>query len=1338
MNLNICMFASRMKAPAVALAGSLLLSMPAFANADNGRPADRVTIREMRMLRPDARGKELRQLVRSQRAVPVGFAPQKATDQRRQDNVLQNRHEPRISNVSQYLKENGNSRSVAQGLQLDLSSDERMIVLGSKLFADSDSYKINVGGQEKVLIAGDTVSAAEYVALQQVIAGGAQNLVVDHSGRGIDGQFDLNSISEGGANLRAASLVIPESVVAVGDFSRKADGLRVTNDLVNYGSIYATSGNPNANTVRIGARDINNELGGLISTEASDYLTGSKKTNLSLSADRNLRNSGVIVSSGDLELSAAGAITNTGAAQADGNITVASSIVTNGGTITSGNGNVNLAGLSAADLTVNNAGGAINALNGAINVRSEQYNGTGNSTIIGGDLFSRELNLFTGQGIADVFVNELTGVLQSSGHAAHVQSNTETLNIGSQCLLGDPTYYNTGNISIQGDIIVGEDLAIISSGVINTGLVNLTIRARDVSGAGRNIFIIAGAEILSGGTQTGAALSGQPPITQNSLTDVTLSGNASSTGGLINFAFAGGTMLIDASASGTNQNGGNVVLAAYDGPTFAGLISLPSTSTIQTFGTGTGNNGNVDIIYGEQTSGGPSIVTEIGTINTRNGTGIAGTVNIVNSQPTSSNSSPITFNSLGAITTGNNFTFSSLSAAGNVPVLIENVFSSGDVTISSGGAVTVGVVTASGNVPGDNGKIVSITSTNANVTAIGAIDVTGVTSGGGGAVFVNSNDGVNATSLEQINADSGPTGGQGGIIDISNAGTGGITLSGGLSSRGVNDGSIDIDATSGQLLVAGNTFVEVRTNSVSGTDGTITLNADNIQINPGASMSLQGGIVDVTTTGGGIFAPGASFTAQQSGQLNLNLSNNLIDARGVAGAGGSIDLRAPAVNFASSSTNPLRLLTDGDANNSAGGIFFLSENAVATVIGQPAVKKLPKGPTDFLVLSANAGDSAIANGGNLQVSVGGSLFVDPAGLQNSPSSLGGDAGGVSLTSGQTVTKKGSPLVVTGSLNADGINGGAGSVVGLFSNFKKDFVLGATKVPKNGIVGTVSAIGTGGSAFISNLSGGVNVLSNTAVGGETITLQAGGKGRIRASKGVVVTAGDTINLGSNSGDVVLNFSAPNFTFGSASGDFELVNTNAGLTTLLGATTGGSISVTTAGGLSIAGDVSTTNGDIAISANSFFDDLSVQAGVQIAANNGSLLLQNVDPSGNIVLNDNSVVETTGAGGVVSIIVGPNAGKPLNPSPPFVPPATLLVNNTGKGLVFFGASPGQILALGAVPSNLNATNKNVILNVPTGSIGSIAIHDNVRIEADPPSRSGAPNFVWSSYHGSGRSRW
>ncbi|MBX9666039.1 MAG: hypothetical protein K2X93_00415 [Candidatus Obscuribacterales bacterium] len=104
------------------------------------------------------------------------------------------------------------------GVNLDLSSADRNITLGEKLFDNVGSVVINVGGDTRIVEAGSQVSAAEYVAVKQVLAGG-QQIIVDGAGRANGGRVDLTAITGAGDRMRASNLVIPQNVTTYGDFS---------------------------------------------------------------------------------------------------------------------------------------------------------------------------------------------------------------------------------------------------------------------------------------------------------------------------------------------------------------------------------------------------------------------------------------------------------------------------------------------------------------------------------------------------------------------------------------------------------------------------------------------------------------------------------------------------------------------------------------------------------------------------------------------------------------------------------------------------------------------------------------------------------------------------------------------------------------------------------------------------------------------------------------------------------------------------------------------------------------------------------------------------------------
>src|SRR5262249_10254101 len=153
-------------------------------------------------------------------------------------------------------------------------------------------------------------------------------------------------------------------------------------------------------------------------------------------------------------------ITNTGSVSAlAGNVNI--SAVTSGLAISNA-----AAALSAVNL--NNAGGTISALKGDINLGDPLNETWADINVIGGNLLSKNLNIYAGQGTANVLADQVTGVVNTSGAAAHIGADTKNLVLGNQCLTGDPTYYNTGNIVLGGNINVGENLAIIAGGNITT------------------------------------------------------------------------------------------------------------------------------------------------------------------------------------------------------------------------------------------------------------------------------------------------------------------------------------------------------------------------------------------------------------------------------------------------------------------------------------------------------------------------------------------------------------------------------------------------------------------------------------------------------------------------------------------------------------------------------------------------------------------------------------------------------------------------------------------------------------------------------------------------------
>lgn len=1264
--------------PLVSLAGTLLLASPVIAH--QGDPHNLNMMREMRALNPDRSGRELRQMVRNQVSLP------QANNAASQVHGFTNHRLERFNLQSHYMNDAGRTQAIKTGLALDLTSDQQTIVLGNRLFANSSSYTIKEGGVERVLTSGSKVSAAEYVALQQVISGGEQKLVVDGSGRGVSGAFSLNTISDGGTTIRASALVIPEQVVASGDFARNADGLRVTNDLTNFGSINAYSSNERKNIAKISARDINNEAGGSINSTID----------LSLHADRDINNSGSITSSGDLSLSA--------------------SHVNNKGLISSSIGNINLAGNGDADLFVTNSGGVINASNGAINIRSADYNGIGNSTISGGDLNSRELNLFTGQGSADVFVDQLTGVVNSSGSAAHVSSKTDTLTIGSQCLLGDPTYYNTGNIILGGNITVGEKLAIIAGGDITSTAANLVISTQDGTNQGHNIVMIAGANITAGAGQITpaggpATLPAQGAVpTENATNSVTVDPSSSNSGN-IDLSGVTGSLTINAGSTGTNQSGADVTLAAFTSAGTGGQIKLPSFAVINTAGNGLGSNGNVGVFAGGS-------VIALGDVVARGGSGtVVGTggVNIFNVQPGTTDGLPITFDVNGNITSGNTIVGSPFVGLSGT-IAVGDIDSSGSVFVNGQGTVSIGDIDASGANAGQKGGSVVISSSTSNVL-VGTIDANGGDNSNGGVINITSNGTSVATSVTAASAGGGINSGAGGTIDIANTGSAGILLGNGVFFAGssTTGGSITLNTpgvltANGATLDAGGGFLNQ--------DGSVFVIADSITCITGGLQILAdngfNGAINITTSVGGINTNGNDFRARTSGgTINLNIATNAISVGG-SGDAGTLELVADSINFTSSAQNPLQLFANGSGTGSGGTIKYTNPTAAPTFVGTPA--KAPKTAANFLTTSAHSG-AADGDGGSISLIVGGSLTAaqNSIDVTTSPSGSIHNGGTIFISTGLA---NGGALSIAGDLFASGSNGGLGGSIALSSVYKKSFVIGGTKTAKNG-VGNLFATGAPGSGDVSinsQISGVQLASSNGIQATRSVNLSANGKGKISASKGAQLSFVDTVSLSSQSGDIALAVSAANLSLVSTFGSVSVTNNTNIASVLSNSSAGGSFTLSAVGPLSV-NNVTAGKGSINLVTGALNGGTLNVAG-NITATDGTITIQNNDTvNGDITVQTGVFIQTAGAkGGNVAIVIGPVPKKPVNPIFAGSEPPNFSVFNNG-GQCYVGQNPAGCTA--TFSTTLVGENADVILN--NASIGgkTIAFFGTNKVQADPPSR-------------------
>jgi len=876
-----------------------------------------------------------------------------------------------------------------QGYQLDLGSTAANVILGSKMFHGAPSVSVNIGGQAMSFSPGAHVTAAEYVAIREVLAGGQQNLVINDGGSATGGSFSLNQV----ISPKVSLLVIPQSVTAF-DYFSGSKPISLHGDLVNYGSIYGVSTNAAVTSGSIFAHDITNETGGLITTQLPSSMASSignivSGVSLVLGASNNLTNSGTISSAGHLTLATgSGSITNNAGATLSAvqnvNLISGSGNINNAGTVSAASGNINIAALNAANsVNINGAGGTFSAQNGAINVNDADYNGTGDINMQGGNYDSQSLNLHGGEGAITGSVGEVTGTLNTTGNAAHFAADSKVLTLGNNCINGDPTYANTGDISITGDITVSEDLTIVAGGDITSAsavklsTANITDPTR--FNPSNNITLIAGAKV----TTTGATTSTLPGSSIGAGTTATVDFSSGNGG---NISLPGAT--IDTSSDRTlvitnnyNQpNGGNVTLVAYaNGPT-GGTIT---TGTIDTHSIN-GDGGNVTIIAGAA----PSVSTttvNVGAITTgshgssNDVLGSGGNVSIYAQQPTAVGNT-ITFNNDGSVKSGQVIPGGAVSAKAEIKVTkidtsFVNYFGNdvaanvagnikivgGDVTIAKGS-----VFTTQG---GQSGYV--------SITAVGSVDTSGST--------------INTSAITGNN--------------VGNSGN--IMISAGSASLGdLVTGSSSPDSTQANgATIYINTLGNLSTGNINAAGGTTgTLSADVI-LNAGGSLTVNSAATGPAISGRNIMLAGLeglTITAAGGATTTAIVSGGSVTA--IAGASGTdpstavlsisggITTKAPRPGLVEIVNNSP---TTAAVNVTVGGTITTDTTAKNGVAGSVSVVSAGAIKLGNISAIATVGNSTGSQGGGVFISSGGTgtNAITVGTVNTSSTVLGASAGG---------------------------------------------------------------------------------------------------------------------------------------------------------------------------------------------------------------------------------------------------------------------------------------------------------------------------------------------------------
>ncbi|HIA52797.1 MAG TPA: hypothetical protein EYN91_12030, partial [Candidatus Melainabacteria bacterium] len=1115
---------------------------------------------------------------------------------------------------NQMLKVNG-------GFNLDLTSAVETITLGSNLFRDQASVSINVGGENKTVQAGSKVTAAEYVAAKQALVSGGQTVTLDSDGRATGGSVDLSAMTAGNQKMKVEDLVVPVSVTASGDFGKGGD-VRIKGDLVNSGSINAYSSTGNVNAI-IRADNITNNSGADITSTVSD---------LTLQADKSLSNFGTINATGNLTVVGERSVTNSGSVIADGNLNIQAPKVTNSGALASTYASVNVGTTVDNDVVVNNYGGSISALNGAINLRDSAYVAEHDTIVVGGDLFSEELNLYTGGGTSDVYVNELTGVVSTTGTAAHVSANTGTLSIGEQCLTGDPTYFNTGNINILGNIVVGEDLAIIAGQNITFSTPNpVTIQARDASGNGCDIVMVAGANVSGTGSQTPTNLPAQSPgnISGNALS-ASFSG-ASATGGNISLGFAQ-LVNIDSSGSGTNTSAGDITLAAYSNGSTGGNINLgPSFGSITAKGNGTGANGAITVV-GESNSVIQNILPDID----NTGGAIAADIILAGARPAFDTGTLMTFNEHGSVTSGNKIIPGVTSTFG---IQADSVKSSGDIYVRGGDRVAFTTLEARGNdvkieaplmfigeinvsssqAGQDAGRVELLSS---NEVRVQILNLSSMSGGNAGTLIATTNStntlnlngavGTNHIATVLTNA---AIGGDGATVDATNLGTGGIRVVNAIlpfAGATGNAGSLRFNTPTGNLnLSSYGAGINLSGSGLNGGNGgnialvfnTLSTQSGTFEVRADAGFNSLAGNIAIEKTSTATLTLGANalslFAMGQDGTIDVK-TGGLLNV----GTNNATFLNAESISLESGTggafgINLLRNLTGTNLILHSGAGIFHNLGVSLQFTGDISVttnqidlnSALYRGRS--ITISSRSAD-LVLNGGTLAIFDSNQTTIGAAGALTTTGTF--DYYGQVILSGQSV-------VATGSTHTM-LSSGEGFVV--------------TQSLQDGTFVNTWTLSAPGVSVVNNpgnvtMSGNITLAGNFAV----------------VASGDIDLTGASINLsGATAGSLTMfaGYDSSLVTNGTQTVTTQTINNltpSAGGGSVIG---GADIDVRGTGSGGVAGSVTV------VARGGSIDVGDIQAGGDV--NNGRVML--IGETG-VTVGDINTTSNSGSGGAVTIAVG-----------------------------------------------------------------------------------------------------
>jgi len=811
---------------------------------------------------------------------------------------------------------------------------------------------LDIGGKQ-VQVFGDTkLTGAMLVAAQQVLADGGQDIKLNARGVATGGVFDMNAaaisaISDAvGGNIK--SLYISRGVQAIDSLAN----LNLLGNLVNMGSIIvgALPGSVGQTVDSISAANIYNGWGGVITSSMTGALL---PTDISLNAAGLFFNSGTVSSAGNLNITAA-TINNVYAGStvpnfstvpvlsAAQNVNLYTSSLTNNGLIASTGANVNMFNGNAANLAVMNVGGTIQALNGNINFNAPDYNGSAGIVASGGNWLSQQLNFNAGTGTIDANINDVTGIINGTGSASHINASTDNLNLGNICISGDPTYFNNaGDVTISGNLTGNPDLAIVASGniIANGGSLDTSSK----SGNGGTLTLIAGANFT---TNPITVSNSNDTSTTLTISDSGNPGHGTVKGGFIDLSgiFLTGntknTALTDVTTASTAGKGGDVLMVAYagTGKNSGSIIAsaIPGEAGMsQIDATGTGGGGNITLLGAGKAMFGLNL--------------FGGDIKILGGTPTITGGSGPNVNKI-SITNGTiDPTSGSFIQGGNTvsDVNFMEVVGS-NVTVKTAGFISADVVVAAGagGAAGANGAKGGNIDLNGSAIFLSGADATG---GGGGGGNPSQNGGNGGDGGNITLKATGPI-----IIEDFQPAPGYLNVSGGGGGGGGGGGEATGAPGKG---------------GTGGKAGTILVESSNSFFFAGGVYAAEGGAggdggaAVLGTAGGGGGGGGSAFGGGGGGGAAGTVSTGTGAAVGGGGGGG---FYASGGGGAGAKANTIVTAGTGGSSGGVGGPTAGTKGIVISGTGQAG--------TDGS--QTTGGQGGVPSGSGLTGGVGGVTTVD--------------------------------------------------------------------------------------------------------------------------------------------------------------------------------------------------------------------------------------------------------------------------------------------------------------------------------------------------------------------------